>query len=161
MVRYSCLLQALISRIHSFWTGGILSYPNSSIHKFARYPLRILFMLSRLRCNRHSLLLNSISLESSESKILYAAPVAIRPRTHLISFCTVQLRTLCAARSLAAVYFCTTSGQALCNFACGRKYSWAEHYEGFWAFVMFHHAPIRRKRSDSNTNINKAIFCQF
>ena len=38
-----------------------------------------------------------ISLGLAESRILPAAPVDIRPRTPLISFFTVQLRTLCVA----------------------------------------------------------------
>ena len=51
-------------------------------------------VLSRLRCNGHSLLLGFIFLGLAELRILPAAPVDIRPRTPLISFCTVQLRTL-------------------------------------------------------------------
>ena len=39
-----------------------------------------------------------------------AAPVETRPRTPLISFCTVQLRILCATRSLATLCLSTTSG---------------------------------------------------
>ena len=46
----------------------------------------------RLHCNGHSLLLSS-DLGLAESRIL-AAPVDTRPRTPLISFCTVQLLTL-------------------------------------------------------------------
>ena len=44
-----------------------------------------------------------ISLGLAESRILLAAPADTCPRTSLISFCTVQLRTLCAARSLATL----------------------------------------------------------
>ena len=51
-----------------------------------------------------------ISLGLVESRILHAAPADVRPRTHLISLCTVQLRTLCAARSLAALCLSTISG---------------------------------------------------
>ena len=40
----------------------------------------------------------------AESRILLAALADTRPRTPLILFCTVQLRTLCAARSLATLY---------------------------------------------------------
>ena len=53
-------------------------------------------VLSRLRCNGHSLI-------SLELRILPAALVDTRPRTSLISFCTVQLRTLCTAHSLATL----------------------------------------------------------
>ena len=67
-------------------------------------------VLSRLDCNGHNLLLGSYSLALAESRILSAAPVDTRPRTPFISFCTVQLRTLCAAHSLATLCFFTTSG---------------------------------------------------
>ena len=68
-------------------------------------------VFSRLRCNGHSLLLKALtSLESAESKILYTLPAAIRPRTSLISVCNVQLRTLCAARSLVTLCLSTTFG---------------------------------------------------
>ena len=68
-------------------------------------------VLSRLRYIGHSLLLSfSLSLGLAESRILHAAPVDTRPRTPLISFCTVQQRTLCAAHSLATHCLSTTSG---------------------------------------------------
>ena len=51
-------------------------------------------VLSRLRCNGHSLLLGSYLSRIGRIEILPAAPVNTRPRTPLISFCTVQLRTL-------------------------------------------------------------------
>ena len=44
-----------------------------------------------------------ISLELAKSRILYTAPADMRSRTSLISFCTIQPRTLCAARSLETV----------------------------------------------------------
>ena len=40
-----------------------------------------------------------IPLGLAESRILLAAPVDTRPRTPLISFCTIQLRTFCAGHS--------------------------------------------------------------
>ena len=58
-------------------------------------------VLSRLRCNGHSLLLGSYLSRIGRIEILPAAPVDTRPRTPLISFFTVQLRTLCAAHFLA------------------------------------------------------------
>ena len=92
-------------------------------------------VLSRLRCNRHSLLLGSISLGLAELRILPAAPVETRPRTPLISFCTVQLRTLCAAHSLATLCLSTTSGPDPGDLP------------GFWGSMIFRHAPIPRKGS--------------
>ena len=58
-----------------------------------------------------------------------------RPRTSLISFCTVQLRTLCPAHSLATLYPCTTSGPD------------PGELPGFWGSMVFRHAPIPRKGS--------------
>ena len=58
-----------------------------------------------------------------------------RPRTSLISFCTVQLRTLCAAHSLATLCLCTTSGPD------------PGELPGFWGSMVFRHAPIPRKGS--------------
>ena len=99
-------------------------------------------VLSRLRCNGHSLLLCLISLGLAESRILPAAPADTRPITALISFCTVQLRTLCAACSLATLCLFTTSVRCLAEFL------------GFWSSMVFRHAPIPRKGSGNNNNNN-------
>ena len=58
-----------------------------------------------------------------------------RPRTSLISFCTVQLRTLCAAHSLATLCLSTTSGPDPGEFP------------GFWGSMVFRRAPIPWKGS--------------
>ena len=58
-----------------------------------------------------------------------------RPRTSLISFCTVQLRTLCAAHSLATLCLSMTSGPD------------PGELPGFWGSMFFRHAPIPRKGS--------------
>ena len=92
--------------------------------------------LSRLRHNGHSLLLGSyLSRIGRELRILPAAPVDTRPMTPLISFCTVQLRTLFAAYSLATLYLSTTSGPD------------PGELPGFWGSMVFFHAPIPRKGS--------------
>ena len=67
------------------------------------------------------------------NRILPAAPANTRPRTPLISFCTVQLRTLCAAHSLATLCPFTTSGPD------------PGELPGFWSSMVFRHAPIPRK----------------
>ena len=67
-------------------------------------------VLSRLRCSRHSPLLGSYHSRIGKIENSSTASVDTRPRTPLISFCTVQLRTLCAAHSLATLYLFTTSG---------------------------------------------------
>ena len=69
-------------------------------------PRHVRCVLSRLRCNGHSLLLGSYVSRIGRIEV----PVDTRPRTPLISFCTVQLRTLCAAHSLATLCLSTTSG---------------------------------------------------
>ena len=101
------LLLSLVSTLVFSRTGGVLSHQSSLTRRFPLFSHRgtcapsscSLCPLSRLRCNGHSLLLVLISLELAESRILPAAPVDTRPMTPLISFCTVLLRTLCAAHS--------------------------------------------------------------
>ena len=107
-----CSLSPLISRIHfclfSDWRRTVSSkffdtqVPSIFTEELV-LPRHARCVLSRLRCNGHSLLLVVISLGLAESRILRAAPADTRPRTSLISFCTVQLRTLCAAHSLATL----------------------------------------------------------
>ena len=94
-------------------------------------------VLSRFRCCGHSLLLASyLSRIGRIERILPPAPVETRLRTPLISFCTVQLRTLCAAHSLATLCPVTTSGPD------------PGELPGFWGSMVFRHAPIPRKGSD-------------
>ena len=88
-----------------------------------------------------------ISLELAESRILQAAPVITRPRTLLIPFCTVQLRTLCAARSLVTLCILTSGpgpGKLL----------------GVWPSMVFRQGPIPRNVSGS-TNNNKEFVLQL
>ena len=70
-----------------------------------------------------------------ESRILPAVPVNTRPRTPLISLCTVLLRTLCATHSLATLCISMTSGPD------------PGELPGFWGSMVFCHAPIPRKGS--------------
>ena len=76
-----------------------------------------------------------MSLGLPELRILPAAPVGTRPRTPLISLCTVQLRTLWAAHSLATPNLFTTSGPD------------PGELPGFLGSMVFRHAPIPRKGS--------------
>ena len=112
------LLLSLAST-HAFsWTGGVLSHLNSLTLRFPQFdtqelvlPCHARCVLSRLHCNKHSLLLGSyLSRIVTESIICPAAPVDNGPRTPLISFCTVQRQTLNAAYSLATLGLSTTSG---------------------------------------------------
>ena len=60
--------------------------------------------------------------------------------TPLISFCTVQLRTLCTARSLAIFCLCVTSG------------SGPGELPSFWDPIIFDHFPIPQKGSGNNNS---------
>ena len=89
-------------------------------------PRRDCCVLSRLRCNGHSLLLSSYLSRIDRIKNPSCFAADTRLRRPLISFCTVQLRTLCAARSLAthclllpplvqALGSCPASGASWCS----------------------------------------------
>ena len=76
----------------------ILSHQNSSTYRSPQYALRICgfssapWVLSRLSCSEHSLLLNSLSFfELSELRTFRAASAIILPNTLLTSFYIVQL----------------------------------------------------------------------
>ena len=140
-------LLSLISALVFSRTGSVLSHRNSSTHRFLQFPQRNLCSLitlavpSRLCCNGHSLLLSSYVFRIGRIEILHASPADTRPRTPLISFCTIQLRTLSTARSLAILCLSTTFGSGLGEMP------------SFWGSVVFHHAPIPRKGSGNN-NMN-------
>ena len=120
------LVLSLVSTLLFSRTGGVLFHQNSSTHRFPRFPPQTL-------CSFVMLAVSSIRLE--ESRILAALPADTCPRTPLISFCTVQLRTLCAAHSLAAVCLSTTSppGPGELRGLCGS--------------MVFRHAHIPQKGS--------------
>ena len=115
-----CSLSSLISRIHSCLFSDWRRTVSSKFFNIQQVlsisteelvlPRHARCVLSSLRCNGHSLVLAIISLKLAESRILPAAPADTRPRIPLISFCTVQLRTLCAARSLVTLCLSTTRG---------------------------------------------------
>ena len=58
-------------------------------------------VLSRFCCSGRSILINSYLSGFTKLRILRTAPTVIRTRTLFISFCTLQLQTLCTACSLA------------------------------------------------------------
>ena len=95
------LLLSLVSTLVFSRTGGVLSHRSSLTHRFPQFPPRNLCSLVMLAVS--SLVFAAtdtafywvlISLELAESRILPAAPVDTRPRTALISFCTVQIGLL-------------------------------------------------------------------
>ena len=87
-----------------------------------------------------------MSLGLAESRILPAATLDTSPRTPLISFCTVQLRTLSAAHSLATLCLSTTSVPD------------PGELPGFWGSMVFCHAPIPRKGLGKQQQQQKYVF---
>ena len=136
------LFLSLVSTLVFSWTGGVLSHRSILTHRFPRFPLRNLCSLVVLTvfsliyaATDTAFFLVLISLGLAKSRILPAAPVDTHPRTPLISFCTVQLRTLYAAHSLATLCLFTTSDPD------------PGELPGFWGSMVFRHAPIPRKGS--------------
>ena len=131
------LLLSLVSTLVLSRTGDVLSYLNSLTHRFPQFSPRNLCSLVMLAV--FSLVFAAtdtaffkvlISLGLAELRIFPAAPVHPRPRTPLISFCTVQLRTLCAAHSLATLSISTTSGPDPGELLV------------FWGSMVFRHARM-------------------
>ena len=139
-----CSLSPLIPHIHSClisdWRRTVSSkffdkqVPSISTEELV-LPRHAHCVLSRLRCNKHSLLVGSYLSRIGRIENPSCSAVDTRPRTALISFCTVQQRTPCAAYSLAALCFFTTSGPD------------PGELPGFWGSMVFRHAPIPRKGS--------------
>ena len=139
-----CSLSPLISRIHSRlisdWRRTVSSKyfdtqaPSISTEELV-LPHHARCVLSRLRCNGHSLFLGSYLSRIGRIENSSCSACGTRPRTSLISFCTVQLQTLCAALSLATLCLFMTSGPD------------PGELPGFWGSMVFRHAPIPRKGS--------------
>ena len=146
---YSCplqslvvsLLSSLVSTLVFSRTGGRLSHRSSLTYRFPRFPPRNLCSLIMLAvCSLVYAAMDTafcwfLSLGLAESRILLAVPVDTRPRTLLISFCTVLPWTLCATHSLATLCLSTTSGPCPGEFP------------DFWGSMVFCHALIPRKGS--------------
>ena len=135
-------LLSLVSTLVFSRTRGVMSLRSILTHRFPQFPLRNLCSLDMLAVSSlvfaamdTAFFLILISLGLAESRILPAAPADTRPRTLLISFCTVQLRTLCAAHSLAALGLFTISGPD------------PGELPSFWGSMVSHHAPIPWKGS--------------
>ena len=139
-----CSLSSLISRIHFCifldWrrivSSGFFDTQVPSIFtKELVVPRHARCVLSRLRCNGHSLLLGSYLSRIGRIENSSCSACGHSSHTSLISFCTVQLQTLCAAHSLATLCHSTTSGPD------------PGELPGFWGSMVFRHAPIPRKGS--------------
>ena len=129
-------LLSVVSTLVFFRTGGVLSYLDHLIHRFPLFSLRNLCSFVTLAvpslvfaATDTAFCYALISLGLAESRILLAASADIRPRTLLISFCTVQLRTLWGARSLTTLCLSMTSGPG------------PGELSGFWGFMVLRHAP--------------------
>ena len=128
------LLLSLVSTVLFSRTGGVLFQQNSLTHKFPRFPptnlcsLVTFVVLSFVFAATDTAFCQVLfSLGLAESRILLAAPADTRPRTPLISLCTVQLRTLCAAHFLATLCFFRISGPG------------PGELPGFWGSMVFRH----------------------
>ena len=156
-VCYSSLLQSLVVSlilplVSTFLFSSkesVLSNMNSVIIKALRCPQKNLCFLVTLAvfslvfaATVTAFCLTLIFLESAESRIFHAVPAVIQPRTPLISFCTVQLRTLYAARSLATLCLSAISGSVLGKFS------------GFRGSIFSRLDPISRKGSGNNKNFS-------
>ena len=105
------------SGIHSsVFSGWRRTDRNSSTYRFPRFPPRNLCSLVTLALSsivfaatNTAFCLALISSGFTELRILLEAPADTCPRTPLISFCAVQLRTLCAARSRSLYDFWSRS----------------------------------------------------
>ena len=129
-------LLSLVSTLVFYRNGGILSHRSSLTHRLPRLSPRNLCSLATLTVSflvyaatDTAFCLVFISLGLAESRILPAAPVDTRPRTPLISFCTVLLQTLCTAHSLSLYAFGSGTGEL----------------PSFWGSIVFCHAPIPQK----------------
>ena len=113
------LLLSLVSTLLFSRTGGVRNVsfkffdrqtPSISTEELV-LPRHTRCVLSRLRCNGHSFLLSSyLSRIGRIENPSCSACGHSSQDTPLISFCTVQLRTLFAAHSLATLCIRTTSG---------------------------------------------------
>ena len=144
--QFVLLVGSFFSRIHSclfsdwgctvsskFFDTQVLSVSTEEL-VFPRYARCV---LSRLRVNGHSLLLNSYLTRIGRIK---NPSCSACPRTPLISFCIVQIQTLSVACSLATLCLSTTSEPGPGDFP------------GFWSSMVFSQAPIPRKGSGNNNS---------
>ena len=98
-------------------------------------------VLSHLRCNGHSLLLSSYLSRIDRIENPSCTACGTRPGISLFSFLTVQLRTLCVARSMAIF------------FLWSRPWGVAR----LLGLMVFRLQLIPRKRSDNNNNSKTEI----
>ena len=153
--RYSCPLQSLVVSFNllyplfSYWRRTVSSkfFDTQVSSIFTEEPVlphHACCALSRLRCNEHSVLLNSYLSKIGRIENCLCSTCGHLSQDTSPFFCTVQLRTLSTARSL--VTLCLSS-----IFGTGPG-------PGFWGSMVFHYAPIPRKGSWNNNNNNNRRF---
>ena len=139
-----CSLSPLISRIHSSlfsdWRRTVSSKffdtqaPSISTEELV-LPRHARCILSRLRCNGHSLLLGSCLSRIGRIENLFLQRLLTLVPGHLSSHSALSSSRLCAAHSLATFCLSTTFGPDPGELL------------GFWSSVVFRHASIPRKGS--------------
>ena len=136
------LLLSLVFTLVFSRTGGVLSYLNSLTCRIPRFPPRnlcslVMLAVYCLACTAMDTAIcwALIYIGLAESRIFPAAPADTHSRTPFISFCTVQLRALCAAHSLATLCLSTTSGPGPGELPC------------FWGSMVFCLIAIPQKGS--------------
>ena len=150
-----CSLSPLISRIHSSlfsdWRRTVslkffdTQVPSISIDKLV-LPRHARCVLSRLRCNEHSLLLSSYlsRIDRIDNYSCSACGHSSQDTSHLILHCpaTNSLRCLLFGDSLSLYDLWPRPGEL----------------PGFWGSMVFRHAPIPRKGSGNNNNVFIRVF---
>ena len=136
-----CSLSPLTSRLILDWRRTVSSkffdthVPSISTEKLV-LPRHARCVLSRLRCNVHSLLLGSYL-----SRIGRIENPSCSACGHLSSHSARSSYGLCAAHSLAT----------LCLFTSGPD---PGELPGYWGSMVFRHAPILRKGSGKQQQVN-------
>ena len=126
---------------------GVLSDLNFSTQVSSQYSLRSLCSLGTLTIPYSYSLQRAqhvVKLLSRTGRIENPSSSACGHPSigHLVLFSTVQLRTLCVGCSLATLFLAMTSGAGL------------KKLPGFSSLGIFRHAPIPRKGSGNNKNVD-------
>ena len=156
-----CSLSFLISRIHSSLFSDLRHTLSSTFFETQVPPIsteelvlprHACCVLSRLRCNGHSLLLSSYLFKMGriENPSCSACKHSSQDTSHLILHCAAT-GSLCTAHSLASVCLPTTSGPD------------PGELPGFWGSIVFRHVPIPQKGSgkQQQQQLRKKVFNQI
>ena len=151
------LIFRIHSRLTSDWRRTVSSkffdtqVPSNSTEELV-LPRHARCVLSRLRCNGHSLLLGShlSRIGRSENSSCSACGHSSQDTSHLISsYSALSSYGLCATHSLATLYLITTPGPD------------PGELPGFWGSMVFRHAPIPRKGSGKQQQQQQVMLINF